>query len=121
MAAVSKKAWQENVTFKQHRWYPFGSMLGYNTQFMEVLFTDDNEVDFGGQNQIVNQQEQNREVNPGGLTQTDSEKSLYGPKAEETEPTDKSRENEKEKDSEKEEDNKEEIEAPARKLIETVV
>jgi hypothetical protein len=88
---------------------------------MEVLFTEETDVDFGGQNQIVNQQEQNREVNPGGLTQTDSEKSLYGPEAEETGTTGKTKENEKDKESEKEEDKKEEIEAPARKLLETVI
>jgi hypothetical protein len=44
----------------------------------EVIFSMMQE-DFGGQNQIVNEQDQNREVNAGGLTQTDSEKTLYGP------------------------------------------
>ena len=49
---------------------------------MEYSSMDSDLLGFGGQNQIVNQQEQNREVNQGGLTQTDSEQTLYGPKEE---------------------------------------
>jgi hypothetical protein len=82
---------------------------------MQVFNTnDDNE--FGGQNQIVNQQEQNREVNPGGLTQTDTEDSLNGPRSEEPEASDKTPGKEKEKEPESAEEKEEEIESPARKL-----
>ena len=50
---------------------------------MEYDTLNNNPEDFGGQNQIVNTQEQNREVNPGGLTQTDKEETLYGKEEEE--------------------------------------
>ena len=64
----------------------------------------------------MNQQEQNREVNPGGLTQTDSEDSLNGPQVDEPEMTDKTAGKEKEKESALAEEKEQEIEAPARKL-----
>ena len=79
-----------------------------------MLSITSNDSEFGGQNQIVNQQEQNREVNPGGLTQTDSEESLNGPGAEEAEMTGKTAAKEKEKEATPSEE-KEEIESPARK------
>ena len=81
---------------------------------MEAFITSHGH-EFGGQNQIVNQQEQNREVNPGGLTQTDKEDSLNGPQPEETEMTDKTAGREKAKGSTPAEE-KEEIESPARQL-----
>jgi hypothetical protein len=82
---------------------------------MDTLSITSYDSEFGGQNQIVNQQEQNREVNPGGLTQTDSEESLNGPQPEEPEMAEKTSAKEKEKEATPSEE-KEEIEAPARKL-----
>ena len=80
---------------------------------MDTLSITSYDSEFGGQNQIVNQQEQNREVNPGGLTQTDSEESLNGPQADEPEMKEKTAAKEKESTPSEE---KEEIESPARKL-----
>jgi hypothetical protein len=52
----------------------------------DILNNNEELEDFGGQNQIVNTQEQNREVNPGGLTQTDKEETLYGKEEDEDNP-----------------------------------
>jgi hypothetical protein len=76
------------------------------------------ELDFGGQNQIVNQQEQQREVNPGGLTQTDSEESLNG-KTEET-PLTEAMDTTPDLDTPEEADTDPEIEAPLKKQLETL-
>jgi hypothetical protein len=82
---------------------------------MEQVLDELLDVDFGGQTQIVNQQEQNREVNPGGITQTDSEKTLYGPVEENVETTEKPVATSSEDDEEKTE-----TELPVKKQLETL-
>jgi hypothetical protein len=62
-------------------WYYFGciSLTYTKHNFMdnniENIETED--IEFGGQNQIVNTQEQNREVNRTSLTDTENEDVLY--------------------------------------------
>ena len=64
----------------------------------DISTIDTGDIEFGGQNQIVNTQEQNREVNRGGLTDTESEDVLYNKEEKEEREDQKPAETDKEKE-----------------------